>query len=82
LVGLLGLFDFDFLTNCFGLVREFYSVAVLHHFYVAPATGKNFDAAPAQAALAPAAPATATPAPAATALAAPARTYCLARQNF
>jgi hypothetical protein len=31
----------------------FYSVAVPHHFYAAPAPGKNFDAAPALTALAP-----------------------------
>jgi hypothetical protein len=29
------------------------SVAELHHFYAAPAPGKNFDAAPAAAAPAP-----------------------------
>jgi hypothetical protein len=33
------------------------SVAEPHHFYAAPAPGKNFDAAPAPAAPAPAAPA-------------------------
>jgi hypothetical protein len=32
----------------------FTSVAELHHFYAAPAPGKNFDAAPALAAPAPA----------------------------
>jgi hypothetical protein len=32
---------------------NFSSVAEPHHFYAAPAPGKNFDAAPAPAALAP-----------------------------
>jgi hypothetical protein len=37
-----------------GQITPLTSVAELHHFYAAPAPGKNFDAAPAPAAPAPA----------------------------
>jgi hypothetical protein len=47
---LLTVYDIYFDLRYFTII----SVAELHHFYAAPAPGKNFDAAPAPAAPAPA----------------------------